>query len=109
MSRGVRRDPKSDAARQLGVAGDDELARLDDPFVPEPDLGDMATGAGIGDETSASYGVAGWTLVSRVTGLLRVIIAGAILGSTFFANIFQATNTLPNVAYNLMAGSVLSA
>src|SRR6185436_7036182 len=64
--------------------------------------------AGIGDETTQSYGVAGWTLFSRVTGLLRVAVAGAILGPTFFANIFQATNTVPNLTYNLMAGSVLT-
>ena len=108
MSRGARRDAEPDAARPVEAPGDGGL-RLGDTVVPEPDLADMASGAGIGEETSASYGVAGWTLVSRVTGLLRVIIAGAILGSTFFANIFQATNTLPNVAYNLMAGSVLSA
>ena len=35
-------------------------------------------------------------------------MAGAILGPTFFANIFQATNTVPNLTYNLMAGSVLT-
>jgi len=109
MSRGDRRDAGPDADRPVATAADDDLARLDSTFVPEPDLADMATGSGIGEETSTSYGVAGWTLISRVTGLLRVIVAGAILGSTFFANIFQATNTLPNVAYNLMAGSVLSA
>jgi putative peptidoglycan lipid II flippase len=109
MSRGDRRDARPDADHPVATAGDDDLARLDRTFVPEPDLADMATGSGIGEETSTSYGVAGWTLISRVTGLLRVIVAGAILGSTFFANIFQATNTLPNVAYNLMAGSVLSA
>ena len=63
---------------------------------------------GIGKETSASFGVAGWTLFSRVTGLLRVAVAGAILGPTFFANIFQATNTIPNLTYNLMAGSLLT-
>jgi putative peptidoglycan lipid II flippase len=63
---------------------------------------------GIGDETTQSYGVAGWTLFSRVTGLLRVAVAGAVLGSTFFANIFQATNTIPNLTYNLMAGTVLT-
>src|SRR6185436_20230901 len=65
--------------------------------------------AGIGDETTQSYGVAGWTLFSRVTGLLRVAVAGAVLGSTFFANIFQATNTIPNLTFNLIAGSVLTA
>jgi len=109
MARGVRRDAHPDGDRPVGAAGDEEFVARLDPFVPDPDVADMASGAGIGEETSASYGVAGWTLVSRVTGLLRVIIAGAILGSTFFANIFQATNTLPNLVYNLMAGSVLSA
>ena len=52
--------------------------------------------------------MAGWTLFSRFTGLLRVIVAGAILGPTFFANIFQATNTVPNLTYNLMAGTLLT-
>src|SRR6185295_19350387 len=55
-----------------------------------------------------TFGVAGWTLVSRFSGLLRVAVAGATLGPTFFANIFQATNTVPNVTYNLMAGSLLT-
>ena len=64
--------------------------------------------SGISQETVQTYGVAGWTLFSRVTGLLRVAVAGAILGPTFFANIFQATNTVPNLTYNLMAGSVLT-
>src|SRR5262245_36186784 len=85
-------------------ADDDSAAVAAEP-IPVPE----APGeAGI-DETTQSYGVAGWTLFSRVTGLLRVAVAGAILGSTFFANIFQATNTIPNLTYNLMAGSVLTA
>jgi putative peptidoglycan lipid II flippase len=84
---------------------------VDDPdaLATEPIPVPEAPGeAGIGDETTQSYGVAGWTLFSRVTGLLRVAVAGAVLGSTFFANIFQATNTIPNLTYNLMAGSVLT-
>ena len=86
-------------------ADDDSAAVAAEP-IPVPE----APGeAGIGDETTQSYGVAGWTLFSRVTGLLRVAVAGAVLGSTFFANIFQATNTIPNLTYNLMAGSVLTA
>jgi putative peptidoglycan lipid II flippase len=59
-------------------------------------------------EVVDAIGVAGWTLVSRVTGLLRVAVVGATLGPTLFANIFQATNTVPNIAYNLMAGSLLA-
>jgi len=59
-------------------------------------------------EVSQTFGVAGWTLVSRVSGLARVIVAGATLGPTFFANILQATNTVPNLTYNLHAGSWLT-
>ena len=41
-------------------------------------------------------------------GLRAVAIIGATLGPTFFANIFQATNVVPNITYNLMAGSLLT-
>src|SRR5919109_1210916 len=64
---------------------------------------------GLDTEVVQTLGVAGWTLVSRVTGLIRVAVAGATLGPTFFANIFLATNTVPNLTYNLMAGSLLAA
>jgi putative peptidoglycan lipid II flippase len=53
--------------------------------------------------------VAGWTMVSRVTGVGRVIVIGAVLGPTFLANTFVATNTIPNLAYLAIAGTVLSA
>jgi putative peptidoglycan lipid II flippase len=59
-------------------------------------------------ETAETVTVASWTLVSRVTGLIRVAVVGAVLGPTFFANIFQATNTIPNLTYNLLAGSLLT-
>jgi putative peptidoglycan lipid II flippase len=75
--------------------------------LPELVVG-IESGASLSDDSAKSFGVAGWTLVSRFTGLLRVAVAGAILGPTFFANIFQATNTVPNLTYNLMAGSLLT-
>ena len=52
--------------------------------------------------------VSAWTLVSRTTGLGRVIVIGAVLGPTFLANTFVATNTIPNMAYFAIAGTVLS-
>jgi putative peptidoglycan lipid II flippase len=57
---------------------------------------------------SDSATVAGWTLVSRSSGLLRVIVTGATLGPTFFANIFQATNLVPNTFFTVMAGWLLT-
>jgi hypothetical protein len=40
--------------------------------------------------------VAGWTLVSRATGLLRVVVIGTVLGPTYFANSFQASYSVPS-------------
>jgi len=49
-----------------------------------------------------------WTLVSRVTGLARVVAIGAVLGPTFFGNVFQSTNMLPNLAYEFLTGSLFA-
>jgi peptidoglycan biosynthesis protein MviN/MurJ (putative lipid II flippase) len=51
--------------------------------------------------------VATWTLVSRATGLARVVVAGAVLGPTFLANILLSTNVVPNLVYTTVAGPVL--
>lgn len=56
-----------------------------------------------------SMTVAVWTMVSRVTGVARVIVIGAVLGPTYFGNSYQLTNVLPNlVFYGFLAGSLLS-
>lgn len=52
--------------------------------------------------------VSAWTLVSRLAGLLRVVVIGAVLGPTFFANIFQAGYVVPNLVYSAIAGPVLA-
>ena len=49
------------------------------------------------------------TAVSRLTGLVRVVMVGAILGPTTFGDTFQLTNSLPNlVYYGFLAGSLFS-
>jgi putative peptidoglycan lipid II flippase len=74
----------------------------DPPFRPE----DLAIGAGAARDTMT---VAAWTMISRVTGLARVIVIGAVLGPTYFGNSYQLTNVLPNlVFYGFLAGSLLS-
>lgn len=64
-----------------------------------------------GERTIAadSATVAGWTLASRLTGLVRVVVVAAVLGPTFFGNIFQTTNSLPLIVYNFVAGSLITA
>ena len=67
------------------------------------------------DETQAaatagdSLTVAAWTAVSRVTGLVRFAVIGAVLGATYFGNTYQFTNSLPNLLYyGFLAGSLFS-
>ncbi|MGH3692764.1 MAG: lipid II flippase MurJ [Pseudonocardiaceae bacterium] len=67
----------------------------------------------LGDETSTttardSATVAVWTLVSRATGLLRIVVIGAVLGPTYFANCFQAGYVVPSIVFTLIAGPVLA-
>lgn len=53
--------------------------------------------------------VAAWVLVSRVSGFGRVAMAGAVLGPTFFGNLFQLTNSIPVLVFGLLFGSLVSA
>ncbi len=58
-------------------------------------------------ENSAS--VAKWTLVSRVTGFARVLLIGAVLGPSYFGNLFQIANQLPWILFELTVGVLLGA
>jgi murein biosynthesis integral membrane protein MurJ len=56
-----------------------------------------------------SLTVAAWTLLSRVTGLIRVAVVGAVLGPTYLGNTYQFTNSLPNlIYYGFLAGGLFS-
>src|SRR3954470_8688491 len=52
--------------------------------------------------------IAAWTMVSRATGFIRVAVVAAILGPTFFGNLYQATNSIPNVLYELLTGALFA-
>jgi putative peptidoglycan lipid II flippase len=71
---------------------------------------DAAAAAGEAAATAGdSLTVALWTMVSRVTGVARIAVIGAVLGPTFFGNTYQFTNSLPNVIYyGFMAGTLFS-
>ena len=45
---------------------------------------------------------------SRITGLLRIVVAAAILGSTVLGDLFVAINVLPLMLYDVFAGSAIS-
>jgi putative peptidoglycan lipid II flippase len=55
-----------------------------------------------------SLSVAGWTIVSRLTGLARVVAIAVVLGPTYLGNTYVATNLVPNLVFELLAGSLLA-
>jgi putative peptidoglycan lipid II flippase len=52
--------------------------------------------------------VAVWTLVSRITGFGRVASIAAVLGPTYFGNLFQTANAFPGVVHELLVGSLIT-
>jgi putative peptidoglycan lipid II flippase len=57
-----------------------------------------------GDSTT----VAGWTVLSRLAGFVRVAVVAAVLGPSYLGNTFLATNFLPTLALELVTGSLLA-
>jgi peptidoglycan biosynthesis protein MviN/MurJ (putative lipid II flippase) len=55
-----------------------------------------------------SMTVAAWTVISRLVGLLRVLVVGAVMGPTYLANVFQAAYVLGGNVFTVLAGPVLA-
>ncbi len=53
--------------------------------------------------------MASGTLVSRLTGLIRVVVLAWVLGFTRLADAFNLANTIPNMLYDLVLGGILIA
>jgi putative peptidoglycan lipid II flippase len=53
--------------------------------------------------------VAAGTALSRVTGLLRIMVFGWVLGQTELTDAYLIANETPNIVYDLLLGGVLSA
>lgn len=49
------------------------------------------------------------TAISRLTGLLRVVVFGIIIGQTALADAFDGANNSPNSVYELLVGGLLAA
>jgi putative peptidoglycan lipid II flippase len=50
-----------------------------------------------------------FTLLSRITGVVRNVVVVAVLGVTFLGNTYQSANTVPNLLFELLAAGVLQA
>lgn len=53
--------------------------------------------------------VATGTALSRITGLLRIMVFGWVLGQTALSDTYLIANETPNIVYDLVIGGVLSA
>ena len=53
--------------------------------------------------------VASGTLLSRITGLIRVGATVAVLGATVLGDTYNRANSTPNIVYELLLGGVLTA
>ncbi len=70
------------------------------------------TAAPDGAAPSVSRSAAGMgaaAAVSRVFGGVRMVVIAAVLGTTYLGNAFQASNSLSNVLFELLAAGALSA
>jgi putative peptidoglycan lipid II flippase len=74
---------------------------------PGPADGAGSAGAG-GRVRKAAASVAVWTLLSRASGMARILVIGAVLGPTYLANVFQAGYTLPNNVFTIFAGPMVA-
>ena len=57
----------------------------------------------------ASSVMAVGTILSRITGFIRSILAVAVLGTALLADTYNVANTMPNILYNLLVGGALTA
>lgn len=61
----------------------------------------------VADQARNSTAVAAWTMVSRVTGFVRIAVIAAVLGPTYLGSLFLAINALPQLALQFLAGSLI--
>jgi putative peptidoglycan lipid II flippase len=61
------------------------------------------------DYARSAAGISALTVVSRITGLLRVALLGAALGLSRMADAYNVANILPTMIYELVMGGVLTA
>lgn len=65
-----------------------------------------ATDAGV-SRTRAVAQMSVLTLVSRGTGFVRVMVVAAVLGTSYLGNIYQSSNMIPNILFELFAAGIL--
>jgi putative peptidoglycan lipid II flippase len=78
----------------------------EDALPPQEVPAESQTGAGL---MRSSAVMAVGTLASRVTGFFRSTLLVAALGTGALADVFNTSNTIPNIVYDILLGGVLTA
>ncbi|MGW1989985.1 murein biosynthesis integral membrane protein MurJ [Embleya sp. NPDC001921] len=71
--------------------------------------GESKKGSKLGGIMRSSAVMAAGTIVSRMTGFVRNLVAAAALGTAILANTYNVANTMPTLLYILVGGGALNA
>jgi putative peptidoglycan lipid II flippase len=111
------RDPHSEAETTIipAVGGTWRRTGRLDHGQPSPDDADTVTLPVVSDGDSsgpslgkASGGMIVATIVSKITGLARLLAISWVLGLSAVSDAYNAANSLPNQVYELLVGGVLT-
>ena len=69
-------------------------------------MSDDALGRSLARDTGL---ITGFTLVSRLTGLVRIAVVAAVLGATALGDVYQGSNMVPTLLFELIAGGAIQA
>jgi putative peptidoglycan lipid II flippase len=81
---------------------------LDQESLPPQEIPADDAGSG-GSLVRSSAIMAAGTLASRVTGFFRSTLLVAALGTGALGDVFNTSNTIPNIVYDILLGGVLTA
>jgi putative peptidoglycan lipid II flippase len=74
-----------------------------------PVCGAASEGVNLRRLAGDSHIVAAGILASRISGFARISVTAAVLGPTYFANLFQTAAVLPSTFYSVLMGMLTSA
>ncbi len=93
---GTPREQRARQAASPGADGAESETVSDTPGSRTRAVSRAATGMGVA------------TAASRALGFVRVLVVAAVLGTTYLGNTFQASNSVSNVLFELIAAGALS-
>jgi putative peptidoglycan lipid II flippase len=92
----------------MGWGGRHRRCRMSEPAVEQPAVEQPRAAALASGVVRAAAVVAAVTVLARLVGFLRTAVLGRVLGATFLGDTYTATNAVPNVVYEIVAGGALA-